>query len=92
MQLSFLEIIERERGWGPRSDGYLAFISDKDAIAFIQRQYADRSGPAPDYYVSYEHVGWHPVSDSVADKLQAASNTELKHMYFDNIKDALNDV
>lgn len=54
--------IEYERGWGSKPDGYLAFLSKKSADDFIKTQTKDRNGPAPDYYVNYEHVGEKPCS------------------------------
>jgi hypothetical protein len=59
----FVEVTERERGWGRRFEGYMVFNSEADADACIKELTADRTGPAPDCYDSYEKIGWKPISE-----------------------------
>lgn len=47
-------MIEYERGWGSKPDGYLIFDSEERRAAYIANEYKDRTGAAPDYYVRYE--------------------------------------
>lgn len=48
-------MVEYERGWGSKPDGYLIFKSAAIRDAYIAKEYAGRSsaGAAPDYYVNY---------------------------------------
>jgi hypothetical protein len=56
-----LEITEHERGWGVRPDGYYIFENKAAADQFLTRELAGRTGPVPDEYESYSHVGYRAV-------------------------------
>lgn len=76
------EITEYERGWGCKNDGYMAFLNEAYADAFIAEQYKDRKGPAPDYYVSYDKVGYKPACDA-----KIAKALKKEYFYIDRIGD-----
>ena len=70
--LYVIEMIEYERGWGSKLDGYLAFPNEEAGKSYIAEQTKDRVGPAPDYYVNYEVVGYKPASNAkIAEVLKA---------------------
>ncbi len=65
-----VEMTEHERGWGYRPDGYMAFQTEADAKAYVNRQTAGRSiHNVPDEYVSYDLVGYKECSQRVIDAM-----------------------
>lgn len=54
-----IEGTEYERGWGQRPDGYVAFLSEEAAKAYINEYDKDFNNLArtPDEYTKYEYVG-----------------------------------
>ncbi len=52
-------IVERERGWGQRVDGYVCSEIMDVGQKYVDKAMSGRSriGPVPDYYVSYEYTG-----------------------------------
>lgn len=53
-----VQLIEYERGWGQRPDGYYIFNSKSSADAFINSEFSKRTaGPVPDYYINYRGIG-----------------------------------
>lgn len=56
-------MVEYERGWGSRPDGYLVFANEDSAKAYIIKQNEGRSMlDVPDYYIQYELIGEAPCS------------------------------
>ena len=53
-----VEMTEHERGWGQRPDGNLAFVDEQTAKAYVDKETKDRTGPAPDEYISYNLLGY----------------------------------
>ncbi len=53
-----IEVVEHERGWGQRPDGYILFPSEEHAKEYVDRRTKDRFGPAPDWYLNYEMIGY----------------------------------
>jgi hypothetical protein len=65
----FMQIVEYERGWGSKPDGYVCFLTQEAAEAYRSKQYAGRSNDVPDYYVNYNDVGWLQIQPSAAEQL-----------------------
>jgi hypothetical protein len=65
-----VEMVEHERGWGQRPDGWLVFHTEDWAAAYIKRMTADRVGPAPDEYTSYHPLGYKECTGSIAEKMK----------------------
>jgi hypothetical protein len=62
-----VEMTEYERGWGQRPDGFLAFVDEECAKAWVADTTKDRTGPAPDIYVRYSKIGYKPCSRKFAE-------------------------
>lgn len=80
-----VEMIESERGWGQRPDGYLAFRSEQNAINHIRGVTKDRTGPAPEVYTIYNPIGYKECSQSFLDKLLAKG--EDGRVYIDRMRE-----
>jgi hypothetical protein len=80
-----VSITEYERGWGSKNDGYLLFVDEAEAQAFIAEKYALREdGPAPEYYVNYDNTGWWPASETIVLKVLASPR---KYISIDSMKE-----
>lgn len=77
-----VEMTERERGWGQRPDGFFAFPTEEKAKAYVNNQTKDRTGPAPDEYVSYDLIGYRECSQAFLDKLAEGRHSRV---YFDRL-------
>jgi hypothetical protein len=82
MVVFVVEMTEYERGWGSRPDGNLAFVSEDAAKKYVQKQTADRTGPAPDEYVAYDLVGYRECTPAFFQKLKDNSRG---FQYFDRL-------
>lgn len=65
------DVIEHERGWGIRPDGYVIFIDQDTAEKWREDKYNARTGSVPDYYDTYEGGRWQPVHESLYNKAKA---------------------
>ncbi len=80
--LFVVEIVEYERGWGQRPEGYLAFLNEAAADNHIADEYKDRVGSAPDVYWNYNKIGYKDASPESISKAKKAKN---KRIYVDKI-------
>lgn len=79
-------ITEYERGWGSKPDGYIAFLTEHEADKFISTATADYTGPAPDYYLAYDKVGFHTASEAFMQRLET---TASGYLYYDRHADLM---
>jgi len=64
-------IIEHERDWGTRPDGYMCFLNKEVADAWRNEEYSSRdSNKVPDCYDSYDNGRWEPVSNSLYEAIE----------------------
>lgn len=83
-----VEMTEYERGWGQRPDGFLAFVTEDAAKAHVYEETADRTGPAPDEYVSYSMIGYRACSSAFLQKtLTAATSLDRPFIYVDQVRE-----
>lgn len=85
--VALVQIVEKERGWGQRIEGYVAFGSEEAARAYINEKHKGRSGPAPDYYVAYEWYGIQPSSEYMA---KLADSHPVNGVYINNLSELKN--
>lgn len=69
-----VEIVEFERGWGSRRDGYILFPSESLAKEYVHKQTANRVGPAPNWYLSYEMVGYKEATQETINIFDAGAS------------------
>lgn len=79
-----VQMIESESGWGKRPDGYLAFMNQESADAYVLNETKDRKGPAPAIYVQYHSIGRKPCSSDFLLSLIASKNGRL---YVDRLEE-----
>lgn len=65
-----IEMVESERGYGQRPDGFLVFHTEQVAKEYVQRMTAGRRGPAPDTYTMYNTIGYRECISSIAEKMR----------------------
>lgn len=84
MEKKFLyvyDVIEHERGWGCRPDGYMLFLDKQPAEDWVKEHYSNRdTGAVPNYYENYEDGRWHPVHESLFDKIKADGHGWVKDL------------
>lgn len=67
-----IEGTEYERGWGPRPDGFVAFMTKDDALEFI-RSYNETynySETAPNVFTEYKYIGIRECSEDFVCKTE----------------------
>lgn len=84
--LYLVEIIEFERGWGQRPEGYLAFLNESEADNYIVEETKDRVGSAPDVYWNYYKIGYQEANRS---NIQKVKKSDRKRIYIDKLKELL---
>jgi hypothetical protein len=86
-----VEMTEYERGMGQRPDGYLAFLTEKDANQYVNDITKDRDvRHVPDAYVSYTLLGYKLVSAAVLRKIELSTSTP-RYTYIDKLKELTNE-
>jgi hypothetical protein len=84
--LFVIEIIEYERGWGQRPEGYLAFLNESSADNYIADEYKGRTSEAPSVYLNYQKIGY---KDASSEAILSVKTAENKRIYIDNISQLL---
>ena len=79
-----VQMVEHERNWGSRPDGFAAFANEAAAEVYIKERTSHRIGRAPDNYIEYEKVGLWPTSFQNLDLISAAPNGFI---YIDNAQE-----
>ena len=82
--LYVVEMIESESGWGQKSDGYLGFLTEAKAKAYVADATKDYKGSAPAYYVRYDLVGYKSANEAL---MQKAIMSKDGRVYFDKMRE-----
>jgi hypothetical protein len=80
-----IELVEHERGWGTRPEGYIGFLTEADADAYIKDENAaevkrNPSGVATDVYWSHHKIGYLPCSPTFLKEVK-----KIGKRYFDRV-------
>ncbi len=87
--LYVVEVIEYERGWGQRPDGYICFLNEAVARAFTAAEYEKRlkETTVPEAYDHYEHRGY---LKCCAVALERAKTSKRGYIYIDKLHELMN--
>ncbi len=78
--LYVLDVTEHERGWGIRPDGYMLFIDNESADAWVKDIYSKRDNNVPDCYDTYEGGRWEPVHETLYEKVKVDGHTWVRSL------------
>jgi hypothetical protein len=89
--LYVIGLTEHERGWGCRPEGYLGFLTEAEADAYIKAENAaevarNPSGVVPDCYWTYNKVGYREAHPS---QLKAVKTNGRGRVYVDRVNELL---
>lgn len=75
-------LMEHERSWGFRYEGYFIFASEQEALAYINEEIKDRNNgePVPDCYWTYNKIGYQPISTEIYNKINKNGRAYVDHL------------
>ena len=82
-----VEMIESERGYGQRPDGYLLFRTENAASLYVKEETKGYTGPAPDVYVRYNMLGYKEACQAIMDRF---SSPKRNMLYIDRLHELQN--
>jgi hypothetical protein len=75
------DVVEHERGWGIRPDGYMCFPDAETGNKWVREKYENRNiNSVPDCYDTYENGRWEPVHETLHDKVIAEGHIWIRSL------------